>query len=86
MQSDGIHLCHGSCTFRDAGLIQGYLGKVAAWVGQNPNDGELFLPVVIACLGIMWVSWRAVEHHTLLRDQANGDQEPKAQCSELPGC
>jgi hypothetical protein len=38
--ADGIHLCHGSCTFRDAGLIQGYLGKVADWVGSNPNDGE----------------------------------------------
>lgn len=52
MQSDGIHLCHGSCTFRDAGLIQGYLGKVAAWVGQNPNDGELFLLVVIVSLEV----------------------------------
>ena len=38
--SDGIRLCHGSCTFRDAGLIQDYLGKVATWVQANPNDGE----------------------------------------------
>lgn len=36
--ADGIHLCHGSCTFRDAGLIGTYLGKVASWVQANPND------------------------------------------------
>lgn len=40
---DGIRLCHGSCTFRDAGLIGGYLAKVNSWVQANPNEGESVL-------------------------------------------
>lgn len=48
--ADGIHLCHGSCTFRDAGLIGTYLGKVASWVQANPNDGEyLSFRVATSC-------------------------------------
>ncbi len=38
--SDGIHLCHTSCSLLDGGTLESYLAKVAAWVTSNPNDGQ----------------------------------------------
>ncbi|KIR73730.1 hypothetical protein I310_02403 [Cryptococcus deuterogattii CA1014] len=36
--SDGIHLCHSSCSLLDGGLMSDYLTTVASWVNDNPND------------------------------------------------
>ncbi|AFR95551.1 hypothetical protein C343_03654 [Cryptococcus neoformans C23] len=36
--SDGIHLCHSSCSLLDGGLMSDYLSTVASWVNDNPND------------------------------------------------
>lgn len=36
--SDGIHLCHTSCSLVDGGTLQSYLTKVATWVQSNPNE------------------------------------------------
>ncbi|BEI83014.1 hypothetical protein CcaverHIS002_0308820 [Cutaneotrichosporon cavernicola] len=35
---DTINVCHSSCALKDGGTLQDYLTKVAAWMGQNPND------------------------------------------------
>jgi len=37
-ESDGIHLCHTSCTLLDGGTLESYLAKVASWVSSNPNE------------------------------------------------
>jgi hypothetical protein len=55
--SDGVRLCHGSCTFRDAGLIGDYLTKVAAWVGSHPNDGEFSFRCAVRCAMCDRVCW-----------------------------
>ncbi|WWC65925.1 uncharacterized protein I303_108547 [Kwoniella dejecticola CBS 10117] len=36
--SDGVHLCHTSCSLQDGGLLSDYFGKVVSWVSSNPND------------------------------------------------
>ncbi|ODO00809.1 hypothetical protein L198_03136 [Cryptococcus wingfieldii CBS 7118] len=36
--TDGIHLCHSSCSLLDGGLLSDYLSSVASWVTDNPND------------------------------------------------
>ncbi|KZT57873.1 PLC-like phosphodiesterase [Calocera cornea HHB12733] len=33
-----LELCHTSCSLLDAGTLQSYLSKVAAWLASNPND------------------------------------------------
>jgi len=36
--SDGIHVCHTSCSLVDGGTLESYLAKVASWISSNPND------------------------------------------------
>lgn len=36
--TDGIHLCHSSCSLVDAGLLSDWLGSVATWVKANPTE------------------------------------------------
>ena len=36
--SDGIHLCHTSCTLLDGGTLQSWLSSVATWVSSNPDE------------------------------------------------
>ncbi|WVQ79274.1 hypothetical protein IAT38_001370 [Cryptococcus sp. DSM 104549] len=36
--TDGVHLCHSSCSLLDGGLLSDYLSTVATWVNSNPND------------------------------------------------
>jgi len=37
-EDGAIHLCHSSCLLLDAGGITDYLGKVKAWLDDNPNE------------------------------------------------
>ncbi|WWD20188.1 hypothetical protein CI109_104664 [Kwoniella shandongensis] len=50
--SDGVHLCHSSCSLLDGGLLSDYLGKVASWVSSNPNEVVTFIIVNIDNLPI----------------------------------
>lgn len=47
--SDGIHLCHSSCSLVDSGLLSDYLAKVATWVKANPTEGEYIIGLVSLC-------------------------------------
>lgn len=38
--SDGVHLCHSSCSLLDGGPMADYLSSVNTWVQSNPNEGE----------------------------------------------
>lgn len=36
--TDGIHLCHSSCSLVDAGLLSDWLRQVTSWVQANPTE------------------------------------------------
>ncbi|WWC73588.1 uncharacterized protein I206_107560 [Kwoniella pini CBS 10737] len=36
--SDGVHLCHTSCSLQDGGLLSNYFESVVSWISSNPND------------------------------------------------
>ncbi|WWC92911.1 uncharacterized protein L201_007873 [Kwoniella dendrophila CBS 6074] len=36
--TDGVHLCHTSCSLQDGGLLEDYFKKVVSWISSNPND------------------------------------------------
>jgi hypothetical protein len=38
IEPTGLRMCHSSCSLYDAGLLSGWLGEIANWVGDHAND------------------------------------------------